>query len=72
MKAFFGMTGLWQASGKNKLTFEDRLRLDFVILAKTVKVVWRGEGVQEIFILASVFSSSERRLCPSSTPFLLF
>lgn len=52
-----GMTGLWQVSGKNELTFEDRLKLDeyyvrnwslwldFVILVKTVKVVWRGEGV---------------------------
>jgi len=48
-----GMTGLWQVSGKNELSFEDRLRLeeyyvrsrslwlDFVILVKTVKVVWR-------------------------------
>ena len=51
------MTGLWQVSGKSELAFEDRLRLeeyyvrnwslwlDFVILVKTVKVVWRGEGV---------------------------
>ncbi len=51
------MAGLWQVSGKNELTFEDRLRLeesyvcnwslwlDFVILVKTVRVVLRGEGV---------------------------
>jgi undecaprenyl-phosphate galactose phosphotransferase len=46
-----GMTGFWQVNGKNRLTLEDRIRLeawyvrnwslllDFVILAKTVKVV---------------------------------
>jgi len=57
LKALPGMAGLWQVSGKNELSFEDRLRLeeyyvrnwslwlDFVILVKTVKVVWRGEGV---------------------------
>jgi len=57
LKALPGMAGLWQVSGKNELTFEDRSRLeeyyvrnwslwlDFVILVKTVKVVWRGEGV---------------------------
>ncbi len=57
LKALPGMTGLWQVSGKSELTFEDRLRLeeyyvrnwslwlDFVILVKTVRVVWRGEGV---------------------------
>ncbi len=57
LKALPGMAGLWQVSGKNELTFEDRLRLeeyyvrnwslwlDFVILLKTVRVVWRGEGV---------------------------
>jgi len=57
LKALPGMAGLWQVSGKNELTFEDRLRLeeyyvrnwslwlDFVILLKTFKVVWRGEGV---------------------------
>jgi len=55
LKALPGMTGLWQVSGKNELTFEDRLKLDeyyvrnwslwldFVILVKTVKVVWTGE-----------------------------
>jgi len=57
LKALPGMAGLWQVSGKNELSFEDRLRLeeyyvrnwslwlDFVILVKTVKVVWRGEGI---------------------------
>jgi len=57
LKVIPGMAGLWQVSGKNELTFKDRLRLeeyyvrnwspwlDFVILVKTVKVVWRGEGV---------------------------
>jgi len=57
LKTLPGMTGLWQVSGKNELTFEDRLRLeeyyvrnwslwlDFVILVKTVRVIWRGEGV---------------------------
>ncbi len=57
LKALPGMAGLWQVSGKNELAFEDRLKLeeyyvrnwslwmDFVILVKTVKVVWRGEGV---------------------------
>ncbi len=57
LKTLPGMAGLWQVSGKNELTFEDRLRLeeyyvrnwslwlDFVILLKTVKVVWRGGGI---------------------------
>jgi undecaprenyl-phosphate galactose phosphotransferase len=57
LKALPGMTGLWQVSGKSELSLEDRLRLeeyyvrnwslwlDFVILVKTVKVVWRGEGI---------------------------
>ena len=51
-----GITGLWQVSGRNKLTFEDRLRLDawyvlnwslwldIVILLKTFRVVLRKEG----------------------------
>jgi undecaprenyl-phosphate galactose phosphotransferase len=55
-KALPGITGLWQVSGKNELTFQDRLKLDeyyirnwslwmdFVILLKTVKVVLRREG----------------------------
>jgi len=57
LKALPGMAGLWQVSGKNELTFEDRLRLeeyyvrnwslwmDFIILLKTVRVVWRGGGI---------------------------
>ncbi len=51
-----GITGLWQVSGRNELTFKDRLKidtwyvlnwslwLDIVILIKTVKVVLRNEG----------------------------
>lgn len=51
-----GITGLWQVSGRNKLTFDDRLRLDawyvlnwslwhdIVILFKTFKVVLKTEG----------------------------
>ena len=51
-----GITGLWQVSGRNKLTFEDRLRLDawyvlnwslwldIVILLKTFRVVLHKEG----------------------------
>ncbi len=57
LKALPGMAGLWQVSGKNELTFEDRLKLDeyyvrnwslwldFIILLKTFRVVWRGRGV---------------------------
>lgn len=55
-KALPGITGLWQVSGKNELTFQDRLKvdeyyirnwslwMDFVILLKAVKVVLRREG----------------------------
>lgn len=51
-----GMTGLWQVSGRNELTFRDMMRLDvayaatwclrvnLVILAKTGWVVVRGRG----------------------------
>ena len=51
-----GITGLWQISGRNELTFEDRLKLDtwyvlnwslwldVVILFKTIKVVFKREG----------------------------
>ena len=51
-----GITGLWQISGRNELTFKDRLKLDtwyvlnwsfwldIVILFKTIKVVLKGEG----------------------------
>jgi lipopolysaccharide/colanic/teichoic acid biosynthesis glycosyltransferase len=51
-----GMTGLWQVSGRNELTFRDMMRLDIayaegwclrlnlLILAKTAWVVIRGRG----------------------------
>jgi Undecaprenyl-phosphate galactose phosphotransferase WbaP len=51
-----GITGLWQVSGRNNTTFEERIALnayyvqnwslwfDIYILACTVKVVLRGEG----------------------------
>jgi lipopolysaccharide/colanic/teichoic acid biosynthesis glycosyltransferase len=51
-----GMTGLWQVSGRNATTWEERLRLDLQyvstwsmrqdlrILARTVVVVLRREG----------------------------
>jgi lipopolysaccharide/colanic/teichoic acid biosynthesis glycosyltransferase len=51
-----GMTGLWQVSGRSRLSFTDRVQLDayylrnwslwldFRILARTLWVVVRGEG----------------------------
>lgn len=51
-----GLTGLWQVSGRNKLKFEERVKLDsfyasnnsfyldMVILFKTIKVVLLREG----------------------------
>ena len=51
-----GLTGLWQVSGRNKLTFTDRVRLDLayveawslrkdmIIMAKTVPAVLFGDG----------------------------
>jgi lipopolysaccharide/colanic/teichoic acid biosynthesis glycosyltransferase len=51
-----GMTGLWQVSGRSRLSFTDRVQLDayylrnwslwldFRILARTLWVVLRGEG----------------------------
>jgi lipopolysaccharide/colanic/teichoic acid biosynthesis glycosyltransferase len=51
-----GLTGLWQVSGRNELTFHDMVRLDIeyaetwslrrylLILAKTPRVVLRGRG----------------------------
>ncbi len=51
-----GITGLWQVSGRNSLTFERRLRLDMwyvrnwslwvdiVMILKTVKAVLKGDG----------------------------
>ncbi len=56
VKAPPGITGLWQVSGRNKLTFEQRLRLDeyyvlnwslwmdVVVLIKTVGAVMRRDG----------------------------
>jgi Undecaprenyl-phosphate galactose phosphotransferase WbaP len=56
LKAPPGITGLWQVSGRNKLTFEQRLRLDeyyvrnwslwmdTVVLVKTVGVVIGRDG----------------------------
>ena len=55
-KAPPGITGLWQASGRNRLSFEQRLRLDeyyvrnwslwldVIVLIKTAGVVLRGRG----------------------------
>lgn len=51
-----GITGMWQVSGRNELSFEDRLRLDeyyirnwslekdFVLILKTIKVLFLREG----------------------------
>ena len=51
-----GITGLWQVSGRNELTFSQRLELDkwyiqnwslwldFVIFVKTIKVVFSKVG----------------------------
>jgi Undecaprenyl-phosphate galactose phosphotransferase WbaP len=51
-----GLTGLWQVSGRNDTTYRRRveldsayvrnwsLKLDFVLLLKTVRVVLRGKG----------------------------
>ncbi len=51
-----GMTGLWQVSGRNNLSYEERitldvdyvrrcsLLLDFRLLLQTVPAVFRGEG----------------------------
>lgn len=56
IKAPPGMTGLWQVSGRNKLTFEQRLRLDeyyvrnwslwmdVVVLVKTIGALLRRDG----------------------------
>ena len=53
-----GITGLWQVSGRNSLTFKNRIELDmwyiqnwslwtdFVILVKTIKVVLMKKGAQ--------------------------
>lgn len=51
-----GITGLWQVSGRNNTTFNDRLRIDLeyntkkslkedlLILVKTIKVVFKRDG----------------------------
>lgn len=51
-----GMTGLWQVSGRNEVSYDERVRLDvwyvknwtlwldLAILARTVPVVWRRVG----------------------------
>jgi lipopolysaccharide/colanic/teichoic acid biosynthesis glycosyltransferase len=56
LRAVPGLTGLWQVSGRSKVSFEDMVRMDiryintwspwkdFVILLKTVPVVLRGTG----------------------------
>ncbi len=56
LMALPGITGLWQVSGRNRLTFQDRLQLDafyvrnwslwldIVIFFKTIKVVLHREG----------------------------
>jgi undecaprenyl-phosphate galactose phosphotransferase len=56
LKAPPGVTGLWQVSGRNELTFDQRLRLDeyyvrnwslwmdIIVLVKTIGAVLRGKG----------------------------
>lgn len=51
-----GMTGLWQVSGRSRLTFQERIRLDsdyignwslkldLIILVRTLPAVLRGDG----------------------------
>jgi lipopolysaccharide/colanic/teichoic acid biosynthesis glycosyltransferase len=53
-----GITGLWQVSGRNSLSFEKRVKLeshyvrnrtramDLIILAKTFRTVIKGDGAQ--------------------------
>jgi len=53
-----GITGLWQVSGRNELTFEDRIKMDkwyiynwslwmdFVIFVKTISVVLNRSGAK--------------------------
>jgi len=50
-----GMTGLWQVSGRNRLTFDEMVRLDLYyienwsllldlkIILRTLPVMWRGD-----------------------------
>jgi len=56
LKVVPGITGIWQISGRNQTTFQDRLRLDeyyirnwsiwldLYVLSRTVEVVLRGRG----------------------------
>ena len=56
LKVVPGITGVWQISGRNQTTFQDRLRLDeyyirnwsiwldLYVLSRTVEVVLRGRG----------------------------
>jgi undecaprenyl-phosphate galactose phosphotransferase len=56
LKAPPGLTGLWQASGRNQLTFDQRLRLDeyyvrnwslwmdIIVLVKTISAVLQRQG----------------------------
>lgn len=58
LKVFPGITGLWQVSGRNELTFQERINLDtwyiqnwslwmdFVIFLKTIKVVLSKVGAR--------------------------
>ncbi len=58
LKVYPGITGLWQVSGRNNLTFQERNNLeiwyiknwslwsDFVILVKTIKVVFLKIGAK--------------------------
>ena len=53
-----GITGLWQVSGRNRLTFEEMVRtdlyyienwslwLDLKIIFLTLPAVWRGDGAR--------------------------
>jgi lipopolysaccharide/colanic/teichoic acid biosynthesis glycosyltransferase len=53
-----GITGLWQVSGRNQLTFEEMVRidlfyienwslwLDLKIILLTLPAVWRGDGAR--------------------------
>ena len=53
-----GITGLWQVSGRNRLTFEEMVRIDLYyienwslwfdlkILLLTLPAIWRGDGAR--------------------------
>jgi len=56
LKAVPGLTGLWQVSGRSRVSFEEMVRLDiryinnwspwqdFIIILKTIPVVFQGTG----------------------------